>query len=193
MRHRAIFLDRDGTINEDCGYPGRFEQIRIYPYSVEAVRLIREAGLKAVVVTSQSGVGRGFFTEEDLHRLHDRMAEVFEAGGAPLDAFYYCPHFEGSARPEYDRDCSCRKPRPGMILKASEELGLAPAASYMIGDKVEDVLLGMNAGASSVLVLTGYGRESLAALKEQGIRPAYVAETLLDAVQWIVKRIHDDR
>lgn len=188
MRNRAVFLDRDGTINEDCGYPGRFDDIRIYPYSTEAVRLIREAGMKAVVVTNQSGVGRGFFTEDDLLRLHGRMAEVFESAGAPLDAFYYCPHFEGSARPEYDAACECRKPGTGMIRRAAEDLGLDPSVSYMVGDKVEDILLGVNAGAQPILVLSGYGRESLAALRERDIRPAFVADTLLEAAQWIVRR-----
>ena len=188
MGHRAVFLDRDGTINEDCGYPGRFDQIRIYPYSLEAVRMIREAGFKAVVVTNQSGVGRGFFTEDDLHRLHERMADVFEAENTPLDAFYYCPHFEGSSLAEYNKACSCRKPATGMIRRAAEDLGLDPEASYMIGDKVEDILLGVHAGALPILVLTGYGRESLATLKERGIRPAFVAETLLEAARWIVRR-----
>jgi D-glycero-D-manno-heptose 1,7-bisphosphate phosphatase len=192
MGHRAVFLDRDGTINEDSGYPGRFDQIRIFPYSLEAVRMIREAGFKAVVVTNQSGVGRGFFTEDELHRLHDRMAEVFETENAPLDAFYYCPHFEGSALPEYDTACSCRKPATGMIRRAAEDLGLDPAASYMIGDKVEDILLGVNAGSLPILVLTGFGRESLATLKERGIQPAFVAETLLEAVRWIVRREKGD-
>lgn len=188
MKRRAVFLDRDGTINEDVGYPGRYDQVRIYPYSFEAVRKLNAAGLAVVVITNQSGVGRGFFTEDELGVIHDRMREDFAAAGARIDAIYYCPHFIGSSSAVYDRDCACRKPFPGMALQAREALDLDLDGSYMVGDKVEDIRFGLNAGARSVLVLTGYGEASLEALRREGIAPAHVAPDLGAAADWILAR-----
>lgn len=188
IRRRAVFMDRDGTINEDVGYPGRYGQVHIYVKSYEAVRRINEAGLAAVVVTNQSGVGRGFFTEKDLLIIHEKMMKAFQAENARLDGIFYCPHFISSASPEYDVDCACRKPFPGLALKARDILDLDLEGSYMVGDKVEDIRFGLNIGATPVLVLTGYGPGSLVKLKEQGIQPAYTAPDLLDAVAWILRR-----
>jgi D-glycero-D-manno-heptose 1,7-bisphosphate phosphatase len=187
-KRRAVFLDRDGTINEDVGYPGSYDQVRIYPYSFEAVRRINEAGFAAVVITNQSGVGRGFFTENDLRVIHEKMTMAFQAENARLDGIFYCPHFISSASAEYDVDCACRKPFPGMALKAREAFDLDLEGSYMIGDKVEDIRFGLNIGATPVLVLTGHGPGSLAKLKSEGLEPAYAASDLLDAVGWILRR-----
>jgi len=187
MKKRAIFLDRDGTINEDVGYPGHFSQVHIYPYSIEAVRKINRAGLLAVVVTNQSGVGRGFFTEAALRKLHRKMNEEFISRQARLDRIYYCPHHVGSALPEYSLDCTCRKPFPGLGLRAAEELDIDLHRSYMIGDKVEDILFGRNIGARPVLVLTGYGRQAQGRLQEEGILPAFTGRTLSEAVDWILE------
>lgn len=188
MTRRAVFLDRDGTINEDVGYPGRYDQVRIYSYSFEAVRKLNAAGLAVVVITNQSGVGRGFFTEDALRVLHDSMREAFLAAGARIDAVYYCPHFPGSSSPAYDIDCACRKPFPGMAIRAREELGLDLEGSYMVGDKVEDVRFGLNAGTRTILVLTGYGEASRDSLRREGVEPAHVAPDLGEAVDWILER-----
>jgi D-glycero-D-manno-heptose 1,7-bisphosphate phosphatase len=188
MKKRAVFLDRDGTINKDVGYPNSYDMIEIFPFSFEAVKRLNEAGLLAVVVTNQSGIGRGYIEEKNLHDLHQKMARAFEQWGASLDGIYYCPHYEESDQPEYREDCTCRKPNPGMALKAAEELDIDLSQSYMIGDKAEDILFGRNIQASSILVLTGFGTKSLPKLKEKGIEPAYVADTLLDAVEWILER-----
>ena len=193
MKRRAVFLDRDGTINEDVGYPGRYDQVRIYPYSFEAVRELNAAGLAVVVITNQSGVGRGLFTEDELRVVHDRMREDFRAAGARIDAIYYCPHFAGSSSPSYDIDCACRKPFPGMAIRAREELGLDLEGSYMVGDKAEDVRFGLNAGARPILVLTGYGEASREALRREGIEPAHVAPDLGEAVRWILERERERR
>jgi len=188
VKRRAVFLDRDGTINEDVGYPGRYDQIRIYPFSFEAVRKLNAAGLAVVVITNQSGVGRGFFTEDDIRNLHDRMRAEFAAAGARIDALYYCPHVIGSSSPAYDIDCACRKPFPGMALRAREALDLDLEGSYMVGDKVEDVRFGLNAGARTVLVLTGYGEASRKALRREGIEPDHVSPDLGAAAEWILAR-----
>jgi len=179
---RAVFLDRDGTLNEDTGYPADFRQVHIYPAAFEAVRRFRQAGFAVVVVTHQSGIGRGYFDAEELAGLHLRFQEEFARRGAPLDGIYACPHapdLRGSG-------CSCAKPQPGLGLRAARELGLDLGASFMVGDKPEDILFGQNIGAVPVLVLTGYGRAATAALAARGLRPAHTAEGLLEAAEWIL-------
>jgi D-glycero-D-manno-heptose 1,7-bisphosphate phosphatase len=187
-KKRVVFLDRDGTLNRDVGYPGHWSQIQIYPYAFDAVRRIREAGLAAVVITNQSGIGRGFFSEEDLAALHQRFAAAFENHGARLDGFFHCPHFSAPAPAAAESDCTCRKPGPALGLRAAAELGLNLRGSYMVGDKAADVLFGINVGAVPVLVLTGYGPRSLRDLDAAGIRPAHVAQNLAAAADWICGR-----
>ena len=181
---RAVFLDRDGTLNEDTGYPADFRQVHIYPAAFEAVRRLGRAGFATVVVTHQSGIGRGYFDENDLDALHARFLAEFARRGAPLDALYACPHAP-DAPP--GAGCACAKPRPGLGLRAAAELGLDLGASYMIGDKADDVLFGLNIGATPILVLTGYGRAARAALAARGVRPAHTAEGVLDAAAWILE------
>lgn len=187
MKNRAVFLDRDGTLNDDVGYPGCYSRVPVFPFSFEAVRKINRAGLLTVVVTNQSGVGRGYFSEDDLREIHRRMAEEFASHGARLDGFYYCPHYPLSADPRYRLDCGCRKPNPEMGLRAALDFDIDLGASYMVGDKVEDMEFGRNIGAAPVLVLTGYGRESDKALRADGSLPAHVGATLLEAVDWILE------
>lgn len=187
MKKKAVFLDRDGTINKDVGYPDSFSVIEIYPYSFEAIRKINEIGLLAVIITNQSGVGRGLIVEKNLHDIHRKLRDSFAEWNAHFDGIYYCPHYLLSSTPQYRKDCHCRKPNPGMALQAATDLKIEMKNSYMVGDKVEDILFGLNIQAKSILVLTGYGQESLPKLKKRGIKPAYVAQNLLDAVSWIVK------
>jgi D-glycero-D-manno-heptose 1,7-bisphosphate phosphatase len=187
MKRKAVFLDRDGTINKDVGYPNSFNVIEIYPYSIEAVKKLNESGLLAVIVTNQSGIGRGLIVEKNLHDIHQKMSDAFARHKAHFDGIYYCPHYLFSPDPEYRDECQCRKPNPGMGLKAAEDLNIDLKNSYMVGDKVEDVQFGLNIEAKPILCLTGFGRESLPKLEEKGITPPYVAETLLDAVNWILQ------
>jgi len=184
----AVFLDRDGTINEDSGYPSDFSQINIYPQSFEAVRRLNSTGMPVIILTNQSGVGRGLLTEEKLRHIHESMRAAFARENARLDAFYYCPHYELSSLPLYRVNCRCRKPSPGLALRAAADFGIDPAQSYMVGDKTEDVLLALNIKASPVLVLTGHGREGLAELKVLGVEPACVAADVLQAADWILER-----
>lgn len=187
MKKRAVFLDRDGTLNDDVGYSGCYSRVHVFPFSFEAVRKINRAGLLAVVVTNQSGVGRGHFSEDDLREIHRRMAEEFVSHGARLDGFYSCPHYPLSADPRYRLDCACRKPKPEMGLRAARDFDIDLRGSYMIGDKVEDIEFGRRIGAVPVLVLTGYGRDSEKALRAEGALPAHVGATLLEAVDWILE------
>lgn len=187
MKRKAVFLDRDGTINKDVGYPNSYSAIDIFPYSFEAVRKLNQSGLLVVIVTNQSGVGRGLIIEKNLEDIHQKMKEAFSRQDARFDGIYYCPHYLFSPSPEYRKNCQCRKPLPGMALKAARELHIDLKNSYMVGDKVEDILFGVNIGARPILCLTGFGRESLPKLKEKGANPAFVAETLLEAVNWILR------
>jgi len=188
MKRKAVFLDRDGTLNVDTTYPSQYEQIAIYPESFEAVKKLNRAGLLAVVVTNQSAVGRGLLTENDLNDIHARLSASFASHDARLDAIYFCPHYALSADPRYRKECDCRKPSPGLALRAAADLGIDLGRSYMIGDKAEDIIFAMNIRAVPVLVLTGSGRESLAKLREQGLEPAHVAESILQATDWVLDR-----
>ncbi len=156
----AVFLDRDGTINEDVGYPRRLEEIRIFPESFKAVRLLNEVGFYVIVITNQSAIGRGLMTEKDLQVIHSQMKEIFLSQGARIDAFYYCPHWINSSDPTYSLACSCRKPGIALGQKAAFEFNLDLKKSFTIGDKLEDILFGHRLGTKSILVLTGEGHRS---------------------------------
>jgi D-glycero-D-manno-heptose 1,7-bisphosphate phosphatase len=188
MKKRAVFLDRDGTINKDVGYPSSFSMIEIFPYSFEAIKKINDAGLLAVIVSNQSGVGRGLIVEKNLLDIHQKLQATFAKRGANFDGVYYCPHYRLSSIPRYRKNCRCRKPNPGMGLQAAEDLNIDMNNSYMVGDKVEDILFGRNIQAKPILLLTGFGQEALPKLKKKRIAPAYVASNLLDAVNWILKQ-----
>lgn len=187
-RKRAVFLDRDGTLSRDVGYPAEWSQVHIYPFAFDAVRRIRRAGLAPVVITNQSGVGRGFFGEDELEALHREFAAAFARQRARLDGIFHCPHDSPAVPAADESDCSCRKPHPELGLRAAAALGLELAGSYMVGDKPADVLFGLAVGAIPVLVLTGYGRASLRELEGGRARPAHVAPDLAAAVDWIVAR-----
>lgn len=186
MKRRAVFLDRDGTINKDVGFPHSFKLIDIYPYSFEAVKKINTSGLLAVIVTNQSGVGRGFIDIRNLRDIHQKLKEAFAQHDAYFDGIYYCPHYLSSSLSEYNKNCQCRKPFPGMAYQAASDLDIDLEHSYMVGDKLEDVLFGLNINAQPILVLTGFGKKTLLQLKQKGVKPAHVASTLMDAVNWIL-------
>jgi D-glycero-D-manno-heptose 1,7-bisphosphate phosphatase len=188
MKKKAVFIDRDGTINVDVGYPSSFDQVEIYPYAFEALGKLNDAGFLIVIVTNQSGVGRGFFTEAALRRIHDRLRAAFADRGVRVDAIYYCPHYAPAGLPEGQEACSCRKPNPEMGRRAAADLGIDLSASYMIGDKVEDIEFGRNLGVTPVLVRTGFGAEAERGFIGRPVRPAAVADTLLAAVDWILGR-----
>lgn len=188
MKKKAVFLDRDGNINKDVGYPNSYSLIEVYPFSYEAVREINQAGLLAVIITNQSGVGRGLIDEKNLQNIHKKMEDAFIRHNARIDSIYYCPHYIFSKDPKFRKDCSCRKPNPGLALQAAADLNIEISGSYMVGDKVEDILFGINLQICPILVLTGFGRESLTVLKKRGIQPAFVAENLLKATHWILEK-----
>jgi D-glycero-D-manno-heptose 1,7-bisphosphate phosphatase len=185
----AVFLDRDGTMNVDIGYVSSPDQLVLYPWAAESVRLINQAGLKAIVVTNQSGVARGLYDEETLYRIHDRFARDLKREDALLDGIYYCPHHPRIGEPHYQILCDCRKPAPGMLLKAQREHGIDLTRSFVIGDKASDIEMADRAGARSVLVLTGYGRETLSHPEKWPCKPGSIADNLLAAVKQVLDTI----
>ena len=155
---RAAFIDRDGTINEEKEYLYRTDDFVFIPGVPQAIRMLNDAGFLVIVVTNQSGVARGYYTEEDVHLLHRYAASKLEQFGARVDAWYYCPHHP-AGRGSYALPCSCRKPMPGMLLEAAGRFAIDLESSIMIGDKLVDVEAGVAAGCRSILVRTGYGFE----------------------------------
>ena len=183
----AVFIDRDGTLSEEVGYVNHPRRLRLLPRSAEAIRRLNRAGLKAVMVTNQSGVARGYFSEEVLQAVNEALVSQLKAEGAYLDGLYVCVHHPTEGKSPYRAVCDCRKPEPGLLKRAEADLGLDLSRSWVVGDKIIDIIAGRRAGARSILVLTGYG------LGEWEYRrsawpsePAHVAEDLLDAVDWIL-------
>ncbi|MBV8514334.1 MAG: D-glycero-beta-D-manno-heptose 1,7-bisphosphate 7-phosphatase [Acidobacteria bacterium] len=179
----AVFLDRDGTISDDVGYLNDVSQFRMFPFAAEAIRKLNDANLPVIVVTNQSGVGRGMFSESMVHIVHEEMTQQLAAAGAHLTAIYYCPHTS-------DDDCQCRKPKPGMIRQAAREHGVDLVRSFVVGDRYGDVELAQANGGRGVLVRTGYGAEDLRVNGAGWARqPDFVAEDLADAVNWILRSV----
>jgi D-glycero-D-manno-heptose 1,7-bisphosphate phosphatase len=187
MSTPAIFIDRDGTLCEEVGYLNDLSRLRIFPWAVDAVRLINKASRRAVLVTNQAGVARGYFPESLVEEVHDFLREHLASGGAKLDGIYYCPHHPGAGKPPYRQDCLCRKPKPGLIKQAEVELGIDLEKSWVIGDRYSDVELATTVGAKAAMVKTGYGRGELRFHSSKWARqPDLVAENLLEAVERIL-------
>jgi D-glycero-D-manno-heptose 1,7-bisphosphate phosphatase len=177
----GVFLDRDGTISEEVGYLNHVSRFRILPHVAEAIRHLNEAGLPVIVVTNQSGVGRGYFPQALVDTVHQLMIQQLEAAGARLDAIYYCPHTSADG-------CDCRKPKPGMLDRAALEHSIDLHHSFVIGDRHGDIELARRAGATSILVRTGYGEgEYLWNAAKWKLQPDFVAADLADAVHWILR------
>ncbi|MGV8058434.1 MAG: D-glycero-alpha-D-manno-heptose-1,7-bisphosphate 7-phosphatase [Smithellaceae bacterium] len=186
----AVFLDRDGTINEEVGYLDSPDKLKMIPAAYQAIKLINLNGLKAVVISNQAGVARGFFTEEFVHKINNIIAADLQNHGAFIDKFYYCPHHPEHGNGKYLQDCNCRKPAPGMLLQAAQELNIDLASSYFVGDRFIDMETAKKVGAKGVLVKTGYGEDLL---QEEGPdkatpenTPDFIAADILEAVLWIM-------
>ncbi len=171
---RAVFLDRDGTINYNVDYCRRLEDFHLSPRAIEAVSALNQAGFLVVVITNQSGISRGYFSEEMLGAIHDKLRAAMVKGGARIDRIYHCPHLP-------DHDCACRKPEPGLLHTASQELGICIEGSFIVGDSQSDVAAGATAGCRTVMIANGLPREGTID------SPAdYYADSILGAVDWIL-------
>lgn len=183
---RAVFLDRDGTINEEVGYMRRMEDLVLIEGAGSGICLLNEYGYKVVVITNQSGVARGFFDEIFVRKIHEEMARRLSKSSAYVDRWYYCPHHPTEGKGEYRVECGCRKPFPGMVDLAIKELGIVPEESFVVGDSIRDLEIAWRVGAKPVLVLTGYGKETLSQLlPDQKERLPHIASDLFDACIWI--------
>jgi D-glycero-D-manno-heptose 1,7-bisphosphate phosphatase len=183
--HRAVFLDRDGTINEEMGYINHLDRFIMLPGVAEAIRRVKDSGLKVVVVTNQSGAARGYFSLDLIDQVHDKMCRLLEDEGVFLDGIYACVH--GPSGQGMGGDCECRKPKTGLMVQAAQELQLDLQRSYVVGDRFKDVEMGYNAGAKSVLVLSGYGKGELEFLgPNRRVEPDFIASDLTEAVEWIL-------
>ena len=185
MSQPAVFLDRDGTLNEEMGYINHLSRFRLLPQAVPAIRRLNAAGVKVVVVTNQSGAARGYFPASLVDEIHAHLQKILTAGGAHLDGIYTCLHGP-------DEGCACRKPRPALIKQAARDLDLDLARSYLVGDRYKDIETAANAGAKGILVLTGYGRGEYEHLRAaQPLQPVFVAPDLEAAVEWILEDLAD--
>jgi len=183
MANTAVFLDRDGTLIHDPGYVTHPDQVQMVDGAAEALKEFRLLGYKTVVASNQSGVARGIVTTEMLERIHDRLRELLAVKGATLDAIYYCPHHPEGVVPEFRQESDWRKPKPGMLLAAAQEMNLDLSQSWMIGDNDRDVEAGRSAGCKTILIAS----TASDAAHPQTSKPDYVAVNLREAVN-IVKR-----
>ena len=182
----AVFLDRDGTVIEEVGYLNRLDRVALFPWSVDAVRVLNEAGFLVIVVTNQAGVARGYFDEALVNDAHALIESRLNAGRARIDAYYYCPHHPDGAVEAYRVACDCRKPQAGMLLRAAREHDIDLARSFVVGDRWLDIRMGQAAGAKTVLVRTGYGLEEEA--QPDGVVADLVADDLMEASAWIIRQ-----
>lgn len=183
---KAVFLDRDGTINVEKDYLFRIEDFEFIPGAPKAIRRLKEAGFKVIVVTNQSGVARGYYTLDDVKILHEHIQKELAKFKTSVDGFYICPHHPTSGIGNFLRDCDCRKGKPGLLLQASVEHGIDLSRSFMIGDKIADVEAGLNAGCMPLMVLTGYGEK-----EAQRIQPGQVPifRDILEAAGYVVSQV----
>ena len=185
MGRPAVFLDRDGTLVREVEYLRSLSQLRLLPGAAGAVRQCNEAGLAVVVTTNQSAIARGLLTEAELTHIHEVLRRRLARRKARLDGLFYCPHHPEALLPEYRRRCRCRKPAPGMLLRAARELDLDLARSFAIGDRSRDIEAGRRAGCRTILVATGYGAATAADWADEQA-PSHVAGNLVEAVSWIL-------
>lgn len=177
MLNRAVFLDRDGTIIKDSGYPSELGDLVLLPGAARAIAALNDLGVKVVVISNQSGVGRGFFSRKDVDNFNAALLDILKQQSARIDAFYYCPHTPGA---DGEPACDCRKPGSGLFRQAAEDMNIRLESSFMIGDRLSDIIAGTDAGCSTVLLAGALPPEP-----NIGCKPDHIAANLVDAVEWI--------
>ncbi len=189
MRRPAVFLDRDGTINEQMGYINHLSRFVLLPGVAEAIRLLNERRFRVIVVSNQSGVARGYFPIELVHKVHAHMQALLAAEGARVDGVFFCPHHERAVVDAFRQPCTCRKPQIGLINQARARFDIDMGCSYVVGDRCIDLEMAHRAGLAGILVRTGYGHGEMDhVLPHSRVQPVLAAENLLEAAQWIVER-----
>lgn len=173
--NKAIFLDRDGTLNEDEGYVHKIEDFKLLPSVIEALKLLKN--FKLIIITNQSGIGRGYYREEDFHKFNGKLIEELNKRGVKIEKTYFCPH-----KPE--ESCDCRKPNIKFVKQAEKEFNINLKESFVIGDHPHDIELGKKAGCKTVYLLTGHGEKHKDELIQ---KPDFIAKNLIEAAEWIIK------
>lgn len=169
----ALFLDRDGVLTEENSYITSLEGLHLFPYAAECIQQIHEKGYYAIVITNQSGIARGLFTENSLKDMNEYLKKTIA-----VDAIYYCPHHPGGNVDRYRKICKCRKPETGLLEQACKDFTIDMDRSYMVGDRAGDILTGKRAGIKTVLLESGYGMARL----EEDVTPDYILKDLRDVV-----------
>lgn len=175
---KVVFLDRDGTISQDSpDHIKSWEELHIFPNTKAGIKLLNDNGFNIIIITNQSVIARGMVTKKELEYIHSKLVEELEAYGCKIHKIYYCPHHP-------DDGCNCRKPKPGLLLKAAEENDIDTSKSYMVGDRMMDVEAGRKVNCKTILISSELGKKEL---KNSILKPDYIAKDLLDTGQWIVK------
>lgn len=191
--NRAVFLDRDGTVNEEVGYLRDLRQLKLIPGAGVAIRRLNQSGIKVVLITNQSGIARGYFPESFVQETHALLRDMLRREGAWLDGIYYCPHHPRAGNSHYTTACECRKPGTGMIDRAAREMNIDIKKSFVVGDKWSDVELGQRAGARSILVSTGHAPDDPGNARPEHLDdPDFAAGSITEAVEWILLQPAND-
>ena len=172
-KNKAIFLDRDGVINKEVGYLSSPDKFDFIDGTIEALKTLKQKGFLLIIITNQAGIARGYYSVENLSNIHKKMNDILQQNEIILDGIYYCPH-----HPDFTGSCDCRKPKPGMMLKAKDKFNIDMKNSFMVGDTLNDIKAGLNANCKTVLVLTGYGAEEQKKIGD--IKPDLIFKNLLE-------------
>jgi D-glycero-D-manno-heptose 1,7-bisphosphate phosphatase len=189
VKRPAVFIDRDGTINEQMGYINHISRFILLPGTAEGIRLLNRNQYQTIIVSNQSGVARGYFPIELVDRIHNHMRDLLAKEDAYIDGIFFCPHYPKGIVPEYSIVCDCRKPGTGLIQKACESIDVDMENSYVIGDRCMDMELAHRSNLKGILVTTGYGLGDIEyVLPQSPFKPLHIAEDLLHAVRWIIEK-----
>lgn len=190
MCNQAVFLDRDGTINKDVGYVSNPEKLELLPRVTKAIKRLNTTGFKVIVVSNQSGVARELFSEGMVKEIDHRIEQELLRDRAHVDGIYFCPHHPEFGVLSYRKNCNCRKPKPGLLLRAAKDHEVDLSRSYMVGDEARDIEAGARVGCKTVLVLTGQKKEM--PKHDWNAKPDYIAKNLYDAARWICTGVKND-
>ena len=189
MKRPAVFIDRDGTINEQMGYINHVSRFVLIPGTAEGIRLLNRHRYLAIIVSNQSGVARGYFPMELIDRVHAHLNDLLAKEGANIDGIFFCPHYPRGIVPEYSVECDCRKPRTGLVQKACEEFDIDMKNSYVIGDRCSDIELAERSNLQGIMVRTRYGLGDIEyVLPHKPFNPQHIARDLLHAIRWIIEQ-----
>ncbi|MFN0158951.1 MAG: D-glycero-beta-D-manno-heptose 1,7-bisphosphate 7-phosphatase [Bacteroidota bacterium] len=185
----GVFLDRDGTINVEVDFVRTPDQLQLIAGAAQAIRRLNDLGVVVCVISNQSGIARGYLTEDDLGRIHERLSRNLKQEDAHVDRIYYCPHHPTEGIAPYVLECECRKPKAGMLRWAERDLGVDLSKSFLVGDRLGDIQAGKAVGATTILVRTGYGEMALRDNRIHTIPPDFIAADISEAVEYILNTL----